>query len=315
VTVDPAKLLAYGIPVEKVEMAIRRSNDDVGGEVVELGEKEFMVRGLGYVKSVDDVESIPVMVNPRTGTPVLVRDVADVALGPLMRRGLTEANGEGEVVAGIVVMRHGQNALDVIEGVKRKLEDLRQGLPDDVRITPAYDRSGLIERAIETLRSKLVEESVIVALVAIVFLLHVRSALVAIFTLPTAILISFVVMRMQGINTNIMSLGGIAIAIGAMVDAAIIMVENAHKHIEREAAKPPAERCGHWQVILDASKEVGPSLFYSLLVITVSFIPVFTLEAQEGRLFRPLAYTKTYAMAAAARMIQRVWGRTNWTTG
>jgi Cu(I)/Ag(I) efflux system membrane protein CusA/SilA len=300
VTVDPAKLLAYGVPVDMVEGAIRRSNNDVGGEVIELSEKEFMVRGLGYIKSVDDVKTIPVMVNAKTGTPVYVRDVADVALGPLMRRGLTEANGEGEVVTGIVVMRYGQNALRVIDGVKRKLEELRQGLPEDVKITPAYDRSGLIERAIETLRSKLIEESIIVALVSIVFLLHVRSALVAIFTLPTAILIAFAVMRMQGINANIMSLGGIAIAIGAMVDAAIIMIENAHKHLEREAAKPPGGRREHWQVILDASKEVGPSLFYSLLVITVSFIPVFTLEAQEGRLFRPLAFTKTYAMAAAA---------------
>ncbi len=302
VTVDPAKLLAYGVPIDMVEGAIRRSNNDVGGEVVELSEKEFMVRGLGYIKTVEDVKAIPVMVNAKTGTPVYVRDVADVALGPLMRRGLTEANGEGEVVAGIVVMRYGQNALRVIDGVKRKLEELEQGLPEDVKITPAYDRSGLIERAIETLRSKLVEESIIVAVVSIVFLLHARSALVAIFTLPTAILISFAAMRMQGINANIMSLGGIAIAIGAMVDAAIIMIENAHKHLEREAAKPPAERREHWQVILDASKEVGPSLFYSLLVITVSFVPVFTLEAQEGRLFRPLAFTKTYSMAAAAAL-------------
>jgi Cu(I)/Ag(I) efflux system membrane protein CusA/SilA len=302
VTVDPTELLAYGVPIDRVEGAIRRSNNDVGGELVELSEKEFMVRGLGYIKSVEDVKAIPVMVNPKTGTPVYVRDIADVALGPLMRRGLTEANGEGEVVTGIVVMRYGQNALRVIDGVKRKLEELRQGLPEDVKITPAYDRSGLIERAIETLRSKLVEESIIVALVSVVFLLHVRSALVAIFTLPTAILIAFAVMRMQGINANIMSLGGIAIAIGAMVDAAIIMIENAHKHLEHEAAKPPAERREHWQVILDASKEVGPSLFYSLLVITVSFIPVFTLEAQEGRLFRPLAFTKTYAMAAAAAL-------------
>ncbi|WP_242392373.1 efflux RND transporter permease subunit [Anaeromyxobacter oryzisoli] len=302
VTVDPAKLLAYRVPIEMVETAIARSNNDVGGEVVELSEKEFMVRGLGYIRDVEDVKAIPVMVNPRTGTPIFVRDVGDVTLGPLMRRGLTEANGEGEVVAGIVVMRYGQNALRVIEGVKRRLEELRQGLPADVEITPMYDRSGLIERSIETLRSKLVEESIIVALVSVVFLLHVRSALVAILTLPTAILISFAVMRLQGINANIMSLGGIAIAIGAMVDAAIVMIENAHKHIEREASKPPEARREHWRVILDASKEVGPSLFYSLLVITVSFIPVFTLESQEGRLFRPLAFTKTYAMAAAAAL-------------
>jgi Cu(I)/Ag(I) efflux system membrane protein CusA/SilA len=300
VTVDPTKLLAYNIPLNMVEMAIKNSNNDVGGEVIEMGEMEFMVRGLGYIKSIDDVKNIPVMVDKRSGTPVYVKDIADVTLGPLMRRGLAESNGEGEVVGGIIVMRYGQNALRVIENVKKKFEVLKQGLPEDVKINVAYDRSGLIERAIDTLREKLTEEIIIVSIVCIIFLLHARSSLVAIFTLPTAILISFIVMKAQGINANIMSLGGIAIAIGAMVDAAIIMIENAHKHIERENEKPPGERKEHWQVILDASKEVGPALFYSLLVITVSFIPVFTLEAQEGRLFKPLAFTKTYSMAAAA---------------
>jgi Cu(I)/Ag(I) efflux system membrane protein CusA/SilA len=300
VTVDPTKLLAYNIPLNMVEMAIKNSNNDVGGEVIEMGEMEFMVRGLGYIKSIDDVKNIPVMVDKKSGTPVYVKDIADVTLGPLMRRGLAESNGEGEVVGGIIVMRYGQNALKVIENVKKKLEVLKQGLPEDVKINVAYDRSGLIERAIDTLREKLTEEIIIVSIVCIIFLLHARSSLVAIFTLPTAILISFIVMKAQGINANIMSLGGIAIAIGAMVDAAIIMIENAHKHIEHENEKPSAERKEHWQVILDASKEVGPALFYSLLVITVSFIPVFTLEAQEGRLFKPLAFTKTYSMAAAA---------------
>lgn len=300
VTVDPAKLLAYKIPLNMIEMAIKNSNNDVGGEVIEMSEMEFMVRGLGYIKSVEDINDIPLMINKKSGTPVYLKDVADVSIGPLMRRGLAESNGEGEVVGGIIVMRYGQNALEVIDNVKKKLEILKQGLPDDVKINIAYDRSGLIERAIDTLKDKLTEEIIIVAIVCIIFLLHVRSSLVAIITLPTAILISFIVMKMQGINANIMSLSGIAIAIGAMVDAAIIMIENAHKHIEHEVLKPPKERRDHWQVILDAAKEVGPALFYSLLVITVSFIPVFTLEAQEGRLFRPLAFTKTYSMAAAA---------------
>ena len=300
VTVDPAKLLAYNIPLNMVDMAIKKSNNDVGGEVIEMGEMEFMVRGLGYIKTIDDVKIIPLMVDKKTNTPVYLKDVADVTLGPLMRRGLVEANGEGEVVGGIIVMRYGQNALKVIENVKQKIEELKAGLPSDVKIESVYDRAGLIERAIETLKEKLVEEILFVALICILFLLHARSAFVAIITLPTAILMAFIVMRWQGINANIMSLSGIAIAIGAMVDAAIIMVENAHKHIEHDMIKPPEQRRERWQLILDASKEVGPSLFYSLLVITVSFIPVFTLEAQEGRLFRPLAFTKTYSMAAAA---------------
>ena len=300
VTVDPVKLSAYNIPLKMVEMAISNSNNDVGGEVIEMGETEFMVRGLGYIKSLDDIENISVMVDKKSGTPVTIHDIADVTIGPLMRRGLVESNGQGEVVGGIIVMRYGENALQVIDNVKKKLEELKQGLPDDVKITAAYDRSGLIERAIDTLKGKLIEEIIIVAIVCIIFLLHARSAFVAIFTLPTAILISFIVMKWQGINANIMSLGGIAIAIGAMVDAAIIMIENAHKHIEQENEKPPEHRRDHWQIITDASKEVGPALFYSLLVITVSFIPVFTLEDQEGRMFRPLAFTKTYSMAAAA---------------
>ena len=300
VTVDPTKMLAYKLPIGMVEMAIKNSNNDVGGEVIEMSEMEFMVRGLGYIKSVEDVENIPVMVDKKSGTPVYVKDIADVTIGPTMRRGLSESNGEGEAVGGIIVMRYGENALQVIENVKKKLETLKQGLPDDVKIETAYDRSSLIERAIDTLKEKLIEEIIIVAIVCIIFLLHARSSFVAIFTLPTAILISFIVMKMQGLNANIMSLGGIAIAIGAMVDAAIIMIENAHKHIEHEGLKAPEERRNHWQVILDASKEVGPALFYSLLVITVSFIPVFTLEGQEGRLFKPLAFTKTYSMAAAA---------------
>ncbi len=300
VTVDPAKMLAFNLSISDMEMAIKKSNNDVGGEVIEMGEKEFMVRGRGYITSIDDIKNIPVMVNKSSGTPVYVRDLADVTLGPEMRRGLGEANGEGETVGGIVIMRYGQNALKVIKDVKAKLQEARAGLPEDVKITTAYDRSGLIERAIETLKEKLIEESIIVALVSILFLLHFRSAFVAIFTLPVAILIAFIIMRLQGINANIMSLSGIAIAIGAMVDAAIIMIENAHKHIEHEATLPEAEKRPHWTVVTEAAKEVGPSLFYSLLVITLSFIPVFTLEAQEGRLFKPLAFTKTYSMAAAA---------------
>jgi Cu(I)/Ag(I) efflux system membrane protein CusA/SilA len=300
VTVDPVRLSAYHIPLHTVEMAIKNSNNDVGGEVIEMGEMEFMIRGLGYIKSIDDIRNIPLAIDTQSGTPVYIRDIADVAIGPLMRRGLAESNGEGEVVGGIVVMRYGQNALEVIDKVKKKLEILKPGLPADVKIATAYDRSGLITRAIDTLRGKLIEEIIIVAIVCIIFLLHVRSAFVAIITLPTAIVLSFIIMKWQGINANIMSLGGIAIAIGAMVDAAIIMIENAHKHIERENEKPPQDRRDRWQIVLDASREVGPSLFYSLLVITVSFLPVFTLGAQEGRLFRPLAFTKTYSMAAAA---------------
>lgn len=300
ITVDPVRLQAYRIPLSMVEMAIKNGNQDAGGEVIEMGEMEFMIRGLGYIKSVQDLENIPVMVDSKNGTPVYLRDVANVTIGPLMRRGLVESNGEGEVVGGIVVMRFGENALNVIEAVKKKLEILKTGLPADVEIKPVYDRSTLIHHAIDTLTEKLIEEILIVALVCVIFLFHARSALVAVFTIPTAILISFIIMNLQGLNANIMSLSGIAIAIGAMVDAAIIMIENAHKHIEHENEKPESERRDHWTLILESSKEVGPSLFWSLLVITVSFIPVFALTDQAGKLFIPLAFTKTYAMGAAA---------------
>ena len=294
VTVDPNKLLAYDIPLHRIRMAIQRSNNDVGGRLVEMGEMEFMVRGLGYITSLEDIRNVPVAVNAN-GTPVCVRDVATVQLGPELRRGLAEWNGEGEVAGGVVVMRYGENALAVIERVKKKLEDLKPGLPEGVTIETAYDRSILIHRAIDTLSTKLMEEIGVVAVVCFLFLLHFRSAFVALFSLPTGILVSFIVMQHQGIHANIMSLGGIAIAIGAMVDASIVMIENAHKHLERDAG-----RKSHLAMITDASKEVGPALFYSLLIITLSFLPVFTLEAQEGRLLKPLAYTKTFAMAAAA---------------
>ncbi|MEO6096552.1 MAG: CusA/CzcA family heavy metal efflux RND transporter [Fibrobacteria bacterium] len=299
VNVDPAKLQAYNIPLHEVESAIRRGNSNVGGQVVEMGEAEFMVRGIGYLTGVEDIKSIPLRAGA-SGAAVTLRDVADVAIGPEMRRGVAELDGEGEVVGGVVIMRSGGNAPEVIAGVKRKLEQLKAGLPADVRIVPTYDRSALIGRAVDNLRGKLIEEMLIVAAVCAIFLLSVRSALVAIFTLPTAVLIAFGVMRLQGISANIMSLGGIAIAVGAMVDGAIILIENAHKHLERDAALPESERRSRADVILAAAREVGPALFWSLLVITVSFAPVFTLEAQEGRLFRPLAFTKTYAMAVSA---------------
>ena len=294
VAVDPNKLLAYNIPITDLMMAIKKANLDVGGGAIEMGETEFVVRSHGYIRSLEDIENIVVM-STREGTPVLVKHLAEVRLGPEMRRGVAEWNGEGEAVGGIVVMRFGENALATIARVKDKLESLKAGLPEGVTIKTAYDRSGLIERAIATLREKLVEESVVVALVTMLFLFHLPSALVAIITLPVAILMAFVIMHAQGINANIMSLGGIAIAIGAMIDAAIIMIENAHKHLERDRGRKP-----HWQIIRDAAVEVGPTLFYSLLVITVSFVPVFTLTEQAGRMFKPLAFTKTYAMGAAA---------------
>lgn len=299
ITIDPAKLQAYNIPISDIEMAIKNGNSDAGGEVMEISEMEFMIRGLGYLQSIDDIRNIPVKTTMR-GTPVRLGDLATVALGPEMRRGVAELDGKGEVAGGIVIMRHGENAQAVIKSIEKKIKELKSGLPPEVKIVPTYNRSGLIKRAIDNLSHKLFEEIIIVALVCALFLFHARSAFVAVFTLPTAILLSFVIMRLQGINANIMSLGGIAIAIGAMVDAAIIMIENAHKHLEHENTKPQKERLPHWEVILNASKEVGPALFWSLLVITVSFIPVFALEAQEGRLFKPLAFTKTYAMAAAA---------------
>ena len=294
VEVDPNRLLAYNIPLSKVRQALQRSNADVGGRLVEMGETEFMVRGLGYIQSIEDIENVPVGVDDN-GTPVLIRNLGHVHLGPELRRGLVEWNGEGETVGGIVVMRYGENALATIEGVKEKLAELESGLPEGVTIKTAYDRSGLIERAIDNLKDKLLEESIIVAIITIIFLLHFRSAFVAIFTLPMGILIAFLIMKAQGLNANIMSLSGIAIAIGAMVDAAIVMIENMHKHLERDRGKKD-----HWQIVLDASKEVGPALFVSLLIVTLSFLPVFTLQAQEGRLFKPLAFTKTYAMAASA---------------
>ncbi len=294
VTVDPEKLRAYDIPLQKVRHAIQRSNNEVGGRVMEMSESEYIVRVMGYIT--DPKELAMTAVGARSdGTPILISDIGSVSIGPDMRRGVAEWNGEGETVGGIVVIRYGANALDVITRVKAKLAELEVGLPEGVKVEVAYDRSGLIEHSIETLREKLLEESLAVSLVCVAFLFHFRSALVAILVLPMAVLMAFSVMYYQGIGANIMSLGGIAIAIGAMVDAVIIMIENAHKHIERDKGKKP-----HWDIIRDASIEVGPTLFYSLLVITVSFLPVFTLEAQEGRLFKPLAFTKTYSMAAAA---------------
>ena len=300
VNVDPARLQAYGIPLSEVEMAIKKGNSDAGGEVIEMGESEFMIRGLGYLKNLEDIQGLPVAMNGSNGIPVRLKDIADITIGPEMRRGIAELDGRGEVAGGIIVMRYGQNALEVIDAVRKKLETLRAGLPSDVKIIPTYDRSQLIGRAVDNLSHKLLEEILIVALVCAIFLLHVRSALVAVFTLPAAILVSFLIMRFQGINANIMSLGGLAIAIGAMVDGAIIMIENAHKHMEIEGRKPEEDRRDHWEIVLAAAQEVGPTLFWSLLVITVSFLPVFTLEAQAGRLFRPLAFTKTYSMAASA---------------
>jgi Cu(I)/Ag(I) efflux system membrane protein CusA/SilA len=294
VIVDPNKLLAFNIPLQKVRMAIQRSNNDVGGRLVEMGETEFMVRGLGYIKSVADIKNIPLGVDNK-GTPILLRNIATVKIGPELRRGIADNNGVAEAVGGVIIMRYGENALEVIKNVKKRLAELEAGLPEGVRIKTVYDRSALILRAVDNLKKTLVEEGVIVALVCIIFLLHLRSAFVILFTLPVAVLISFIIMEQQGINANIMSLGGIAIAVGAMVDAAIVMIENAHKHIEHEGGKKP-----HWDLILDASKEVGPALFFSLLIIAISFLPVFTLQAQEGRLFTPLAFTKTYAMAGAA---------------
>ncbi len=300
VNIDPNKLASYGIPLSKVKMAIKKSNNDVGGRLLEMGEMEFMVRGLGYIKSKEDLKKVAIGYSSKTGTPIYLENVATIDIGPELRRGIADWNGEGETVGGIVVMRYGENALDVIKRVKNRLEELKSSLPEDVKIVTSYDRSDLINAAINNLKSTLIEEILIVSFIIIIFLLHVRSALVAIFTLPTAVLAAYIIMNYQGINANIMSLGGIAIAIGAMVDAAIIMVENAHTHLTREQELPENKRKPHWAVILESAKEVGPAIFYSLLVITVSFLPVFTLEMQEGRLFKPLAYTKTYSMAAAA---------------
>ena len=293
VTVDPRKLQAYGIALMKVAEVIRSSNRDVGGRIIEMAETEYVVRGRGYLRGAADIEAL--VVKAEKGAPVLVRDIGRVELVPDERRGVTELNGEGEVVAGIAIARYGQNALDVIHNLKTKMEEISSGLPEGVSLQPVYDRSDLIHRAINNLKWTLFEESVIVAAVCIVFLLHARSALVAIVMLPIGILMAVIAMRILDLNSNIMSLGGIAIAIGAMVDAAIVMIENAHKHIERLA---PGD--SRMDAVIAACREVGPALFFSLLIITVSFLPVFTLEAQEGRMFKPLAYTKTFAMAGAA---------------
>jgi copper/silver efflux system protein len=302
IVLDPDRLRAYGIPHSRVISAVQNANRETGGSIVELAEAEYMVRSGGYLKTLDDFRAIP-LTTSKGGVPVLLRDVARVQMGPEMRRGIAELDGEGEVAGGVIVMRAGKNALETINAVKTKLAELRKGLPDGVEIVETYDRSGLIERAVSHLREKLVEEFIVVALVCIVFLLHLRSAFVAVVTLPIGVLIAFIVMFYQGVNANIMSLGGIAIAIGAMVDAAIVMIENAHKHLESWSHAHPGEQIDsteRWRVIADAAAEVGPALFFSLLIVTLSFVPVFALEAQEGRLFAPLAYTKTYAMAAAA---------------
>ncbi|MDH3870868.1 MAG: efflux RND transporter permease subunit [Gammaproteobacteria bacterium] len=295
VVLDPDRLRAYDLPLSKVRNAIIRGNQEVGGSVIEMAEAEYMVRATGYIDELQDLHNIPLGVNER-GTPVLLEDVAEIRLGPQMRRGIAELDGEGEVVGGVVVMRYGENAQKTINGIKQKLVELRKGLPAGVEIVETYDRSALIERAVSTLNRKLVEEFIVVALVCAVFLFHLRSALVIVISLPIGILTAFIVMERMGINANIMSLGGIAIAIGAMVDAAIVMIENVHKHLEKEQVTDE----NRWEIMRQAATEVGPPLFFSLLIITLSFLPVFTLQAQEGRLFAPLAFTKTFAMAAAA---------------
>jgi copper/silver efflux system protein len=302
IVLDPNRLRAFRLPMETVIDAVRKANSETGGSVLELAEAEYMVRARGYLKTLDDFRQIPVGLG-EAGTPILLRDVAHIQVGPEIRRGVAELDGEGEVVGGVIVLRFGENALETIEAVKAKLEKLKSGLPEGVELVETYDRSALIERAVENLSHKLIEEFIVVALVCAAFLFHLRSALVAIITLPAGILIAFIVMRLQGVNANIMSLGGIAIAIGAMVDAAVVMIENAHKHLEawrhEHGGKDP-DGADRLKLMANAAAEVGPALFFSLLIITLSFVPVFTLEAQEGRLFAPLAYTKTYAMAAAA---------------
>jgi len=295
VVVNPDALRAYGLPLSKVRSAIQRGNQEVGGSVIEMGEGEYMIRATGYLKSIADLGAIPLAMN-KEGTPIRLADVADIHLGPQMRRGVADLNGEGEVVGGVIIMRFGENALKTIAAVKDKLAVLQKSLPEGVQVVETYDRSSLIQRAVDTLQHKLFEEFLVVVLVCLVFLFHVRSSLVIILSLPLGILAAFIVMNAQGLNANIMSLGGIAIAIGAMVDAAIVMIETVHKKIEHTSY----DRKLHWQVVTEAAVEVGPALFFSLLIITLSFLPVFTLQAQEGRLFAPLAFTKTYAMAAAA---------------
>ncbi|PHZ85771.1 efflux RND transporter permease subunit [Paremcibacter congregatus] len=297
VKVHPDKLRAFGIPLSLIQTAIQQGNQEIGASVIEMAEAEYMVRATGYLQNKTDIGNIPLGVNPK-GTPLLLKDIADINIGPQMRRGIAELNGKGETVGGIIVMRFGENAQKTIEGVKAKLEKLKQGLPEGVEVVTVYDRSGLIERAVKNLWIKLLEEFGVVALVCMIFLFHIRSSLVAIFSLPVGILTAFIIMHMQGLNANIMSLGGIAIAIGAMIDGAIVMIENMHKHMERT----PLTKENRWKVVADSASEVGPALFFSLLIITVSFVPVFTLEAQEGRMFSPLAFTKTYAMAASAAL-------------
>ena len=297
VTVNPEKLRAFGIPLAHVQMSIKRANQEVGASVVEMAEAEYMVRASGYIQNENDIGNIPLIVN-NSGTPVLLKDVADIGVGPQMRRGVAELNGEGETVGGIIVMRFGENAQTTINNVKEKLSQLEKSLPEGVEVVTVYDRSGLIDRAISNLWRKLLEEFLVVALVCMIFLFHARSSLVVIISLPIGILAAFIVMHVQGINANIMSLGGIAIAIGAMVDGAIVMIENMHKHMEQ---KPLTDK-NRWKIVTESASEVGPAIFFSLLIITVSFMPVFTLEAQEGRMFSPLAYTKTYAMAASAAL-------------
>lgn len=304
IVLQPDKLAAYGIPQSKVVEAIQKGNQEAGGSVLELGEAEYMVRANGYLQSLDDFKKVPLMTT-KTGVSVRLGDVARIQLGPEMRRGIGELDGEGEATGGVIVMRSGKNALETIAAVKTKLKTLQSSLPKGVEIVPVYDRSGLIERAVENLGFKLLEEFAVVAIVCFIFLFHLRSALVAIVSLPLGIMAAFIVMHYQGVNANIMSLGGIAIAIGAMVDAAVVMIENAHKHLEHWSHAHPDEKLegeARWRVIGESAAEVGPALFFSLLIITLSFIPVFTLEAQEGRLFSPLAFTKTYSMAAAAAL-------------
>jgi copper/silver efflux system protein len=302
IVLDPDRMRAFNISHMKVMEAVQRANQETGGSVLELGEAEYMVRASGYLQSLDDFRKIP-LTTTDAGVPVRLGDVARIQVGPEMRRGIAELNGEGEVAGGVIVMRSGKNALETIDAVKAKIETLKAGLPPGVEIVPTYDRSSLIKRAVANLSEKLIEEFIVVALVCLAFLFHLRSAFVAIVSLPLGVLMAFIVMYYQGVNANIMSLGGIAIAVGAMVDAAVVMIENAHKHVEAwHRSHPGAKLAGdeQWRVIGDAATQVGPALFFSLLIITLSFVPVFTLEAQEGRLFSPLAYTKTYAMAAAA---------------
>lgn len=295
ITLAPNRVRAYGLTLNQVKQAIQKANIEVGGSVIEMAEAEYMIRSKGYINHIDDIENIPLGVD-ENGIPILLSNVASISLGPQMRRGVAELNGEGEVVGGIIVMRQGENALKTIQDVKNRMEKLKSSLPPGVEVIETYDRSGLIKRAIDTLSTKLLQETIVVILICFLFLCHFRSSLIIVISLPIGILCSFIIMRAQGINANIMSLGGIAIAIGVMVDAAIVMIENVHKHIERDGST----KKHRWEIIKEASTEVGAPIFFSLLIITLSFVPVFALQAQEGRLFSPLAFTKTYAMAASA---------------